>query len=87
MESWILLEFLMSFTTEVIMDINDDMSTDRLDYLADKHAELFFWIEQEFAEDELPPEPSAAELAYMDEQAEQLLKDLEEDDDNRYGNL
>lgn len=69
------------------MDMNDDMNTDRLDYLADKHAELFFWIDQEFAEDELPPEPSAAELAYMDEQAQQLLDDLENGDENLYGNL
>lgn len=72
------------------MDINDDTNTDRLDYLADVHAGLFFWIDRQFAEENLPTEPSPAELAIMDENAEQLLLDLkesEENDENLYGNL
>ena len=68
---------------------SDDMNTDRLDYLADRHAELFFWIEKEMEEEGLPPEPSAAEMAMMDQNAEILLAELKEDEDDRknYGNL
>lgn len=65
------------------MDINDDMNTDWLDNLSDQYAELFFWIEKQFEEDEIPEEPSPAELNLMDENAEQLLRDLKEDENDK----
>lgn len=59
-----------------------------LEHLTQCHPELFFWIEQQFVDDELPPEPSPAELAKMDEDAENLLASLrDEDDKNTYGNI
>lgn len=60
-----------------------------LEHLTQRHPELFFWIEQQFVDDELPPEPSPAELAAMDADAESLLESLKEDEDdkNPYGNL
>jgi len=50
--------------------------------LYDKHPQLMFWIEQVFSDDELPPEPSEEELELINRNAEELLADfLEEDDD------
>ena len=57
------------------------------DKLTERHPELFFWIDQQFTDDELPPEPSAAEMAYMNQQAEQLLLDFKEHDEDLYGTI
>ena len=56
--------------------------------LEDKYPQLFFWIDGQFAEDELPPEPSALDMAISDASAEELLLEMrEEDDKNTYGNI
>lgn len=67
------------------MDINDDEMTDRLDYLADKHADFFNWLEVLFEMPEnIQPEhwedfvtePSPAELEQMNQVANELVRDI-----------
>ncbi len=59
----------------------DDLHADRLFYLADRHADLFEWIDATLEmfdpnwQDSLT-EPSDEELAEMDKMAELLLLDI-----------
>lgn len=63
------------------MDINDDEMTDRLDYLSDKYANFFLHLEMLLDFD--MQEPSPAELAMMDENANALLQDIIGDSDEQ----
>lgn len=66
--------------------MNDDTLSDRLDYLADRHADFFEWLDVLWTYPEMPgdwdlQEPSAEELAQMEEEAESLLAWLENNDE------
>lgn len=70
------------------MDTNDDEMTDRLDFLADMHEDLFSWIDEQMIEswededwhlDLL--EPSDEELEMMNRAAEEFLRDMENKND------
>jgi hypothetical protein len=64
-------------------DFNDDGMTDRLDYLADRHADFFEWLELLFEAPDVPPdwqefvsEPSPSELEQMNRTADELVRDI-----------
>lgn len=65
------------------MDINDDEMTDRLDYLSDRHADFFEWLEVLWNMPELPEdwelfvtEPSPAEIEQMSLAADELVRQI-----------
>lgn len=62
-----------------LMFDQDDMHTDRLFYLYDLHMEFFDSLDEKMQDGDLR-EPSPAELALMDEEAERLLQDLLDDE-------
>lgn len=79
-------------------DLNDDEPSDWLDYISDKYADFFAWMDlmlDDIPEPDIDPdwdvnitEPSDSELRAIDEFADQLLEELEnlkkdEDDDKR----
>lgn len=77
-------------------EFNDDEMTDRLDYLYDRHADFFEWLEDLFnmPENILPEhwedfvtEPSDEELSAMNAYANLLVQDImENNDENSHGN-
>lgn len=62
-------------------DFNDDEMNDRLDFLADRHADFFEWLELLFEAPDVPPdwelqEPSPDELEMMNRAANLLIEDI-----------
>lgn len=71
-------------------DFNDDGQSDRLDYLADKHADFFEWLELLWdAPDDLPDwelytqEPSPEDVDQMNRAADELMRQIMERDDEQ----
>lgn len=71
-------------------DFNDDEMTDRLDYLSDRHADFFEWLEVlwNMPEDSRPEhwedfvtEPSPEEIEQMNRAANLLVQDIMENND------
>lgn len=65
------------------MDTNDDTMSDRLDFLADRHADFFEWLEVLWTCPEPPADwelfttpPSDAEMEEINRKAEEILGDL-----------
>jgi hypothetical protein len=70
------------------MEFNDDEMSDRIDYLADRHADFFEWLELLFEAPDVPPdwqefvqEPSPSELEQMNRTADELVRDIMENND------
>lgn len=73
-------------------DFNDDEQMDRLDYLSDRYADFFEWIELLLDAPDIPlpkdwelnlVEPSDAELAAMNLAADLLVQDIMESNDGK----